>query len=140
MTAWIEQLVEKHGESSELFSDIGAPFAELDQSLCCESIFIEQRNVGAATQYLLDELSLKGQQPAELVVMGSNPVDVGPAAGSTTAQDAFDSALTIALNSEQFPFLESHVIDGKAVLPVAMYVEWMTHAAFRSSRTLDRLL
>ncbi len=34
---------------------------------------------------------------------------------------AFDLDLSVA----RFPFLKSHVIGGKAVLPVAMMVEWM---------------
>ena len=42
---------------------------------------------------------------------------------------AFDLELSI----EQYPFLESHVIDGKAVLPMAVMIEWMAHGAIHNN-------
>jgi len=37
------------------------------------------------------------------------------------------------LNVEQYPFLTSHVIDGKAVLPLAMMMEWLAHGALHGN-------
>ncbi|MDH3997761.1 MAG: polyketide synthase dehydratase domain-containing protein, partial [Desulfuromonadales bacterium] len=42
---------------------------------------------------------------------------------------AFDLELSI----EQYPFLASHVIDGKAVLPMAVMIEWMAHGAIHNN-------
>ncbi|MBM4076412.1 MAG: SDR family NAD(P)-dependent oxidoreductase, partial [Planctomycetes bacterium] len=41
------------------------------------------------------------------------------------------------LDVSRHPFLESHVIGGKAVLPVAMMVEWMAHAVFHRNPGLE---
>ena len=42
---------------------------------------------------------------------------------------AFDLEVSI----EQYPFLKSHVIDGKAVLPMAVMIEWMAHGAIHNN-------
>jgi hypothetical protein len=54
-------------------------------------------------------------------------------AESVPATPTLTTALTIELSSEQFPFMLSHVIDGRPVLPVAMYAEWMAHAALHTN-------
>src|SRR5260370_3896473 len=43
------------------------------------------------------------------------------------------AAFERTLDVEQFPFLKSHVIDSKAVLPLAMSMEWLAHAALHSN-------
>ncbi len=43
------------------------------------------------------------------------------------------------LDVTQHPFLESHVIGGKAVLPVAMIVEWLAHGAIHRNPGLELL-
>ncbi len=50
-------------------------------------------------------------------------------AGSWEFPDDLKSSLAFDISVERFPFLASHVIDGKAVLPLAMFMEWMAHAA-----------
>jgi acyl transferase domain-containing protein/NAD(P)-dependent dehydrogenase (short-subunit alcohol dehydrogenase family) len=42
-------------------------------------------------------------------------------------------ALRLTLNVDDFPFISSHVIDNKAVLPMAMIVEWLAHAALHGN-------
>jgi hypothetical protein len=51
------------------------------------------------------------------------PVTTGP----------LSEAFNLTLNVEEYPFLRSHVIDGKAVLPMAMIVEWLAHGALHGN-------
>jgi len=76
-------------------------------------------------RFLVEELAAGGSD-VEIVVLASTD-DATPSASARAS--ALNSALRIELSAEHFPFLTSHVIDGHAVLPVAMYVEWMAHAA-----------
>ena len=61
---------------------------------------------------------------------------------SPVASDRGDDlkvALELDLDVAKYPFLESHVIGGKAVLPVAMILEWMAHAAIHLNPGLELL-
>ena len=42
-------------------------------------------------------------------------------------------ALRLTLNVSDFPFINSHVIDNRAVLPMAMIMEWLAHAALHGN-------
>ena len=46
---------------------------------------------------------------------------------------AFEKTLDV----KQYPFLESHVIGGKAVLPVAVILEWLSHGAIHHNPGLE---
>jgi hypothetical protein len=46
-------------------------------------------------------------------------------------------AFTRELDVARYPFLASHVINGKAVLPAAMMVEWMAHGALHANPGLQ---
>jgi len=70
------------------------------------------------------------------------PVEVTVLAGISGAALSADmprpasplkEALRLALNVDDFPFISSHVIDTKAVLPMAMIVEWLAHAALHGN-------
>nr|WP_246559337.1 type I polyketide synthase [Geoanaerobacter pelophilus] len=70
------------------------------------------------------------------------PVEVVALAGGKTVPQAkpasprvkpLSEALAITLNVNNYPFLKSHVIDGKAVLPMAVIVEWLAHGALHSN-------
>jgi NAD(P)-dependent dehydrogenase (short-subunit alcohol dehydrogenase family) len=84
--------------------------------------------IEAGAELLTEELGRKDGE-AELVVL-AEPRSVSPA-GRT--EPALRTAITLDLSSDQFPFLTSHVIDGRPVLPVAMYIEWMAHAALHAN-------
>jgi acyl carrier protein/NAD(P)-dependent dehydrogenase (short-subunit alcohol dehydrogenase family) len=91
---------------------------------------VEVIDLQAGADYLVRELSTPPGGPVELVILGSR---AEAAAGDSAPQNvhlskAFDLELSVA----QFPFLASHVIDGKAVLPMAMIVEWLAHAAIHN--------
>jgi hypothetical protein len=44
-----------------------------------------------------------------------------------------DEAFSLTLTIDDYPFIRSHVIDGKAVLPMAMIVEWLAHGALHGN-------
>jgi len=77
-------------------------------------------------RFLVEELA-SGGSDVEIVALAG----MGELAPASTP--AAHTTLSIELSPERFPFLTSHVIDGRAVLPVAMYVEWMAHAAVHAN-------
>ena len=70
------------------------------------------------------------------------PVEVLALAGSTGEKLTLDAptparplleAFNLTLSVDDYPFIRSHVIDGKAVLPMAMIVEWLAHGALHGN-------
>ena len=55
----------------------------------------------------------------------------------TPEPDEIKPSFERLLDVAQHPFLESHVIGGKAVLPVAMIVEWLAHGAIHRNPGLE---
>ncbi|MDQ7826074.1 MAG: SDR family NAD(P)-dependent oxidoreductase [Candidatus Eremiobacteraeota bacterium] len=74
------------------------------------------------TEIFIRELCSSPDAPVEVVILGS---DTGTGCAPAEYTTAFESLLTI----EAFPFLNSHILDGQAVLPVAMMLEWLSHGA-----------
>jgi acyl transferase domain-containing protein/NAD(P)-dependent dehydrogenase (short-subunit alcohol dehydrogenase family)/acyl carrier protein len=81
----------------------------------------------AGAQLLVEELG-RADSEAELVVLAG-----GDTNAPTAAKPRLTKVLDIELSSDRFPFIASHVIDGRPVLPVAMYIEWMAHAALHAN-------
>ncbi|MGB0581622.1 MAG: SDR family NAD(P)-dependent oxidoreductase, partial [Limisphaerales bacterium] len=95
----------------------------------------------AGADYLVQELSTDPNGPVEVVVVAPSPgltdIKRGEQSGSlplspspppsVSAQG--EAAFTTEVSVEKFPFLKSHVINGKAVVPAALMIEWMAHAA-----------
>jgi acyl transferase domain-containing protein/NAD(P)-dependent dehydrogenase (short-subunit alcohol dehydrogenase family) len=87
----------------------------------------------AGADYLVRELSVGSRGPVEVVVvapsLGSR--DLGrhevPTAGEVCGPppSAGESALELSISVARFPVLRSHVVNGKAVVPAALMVEWM---------------
>ncbi len=84
----------------------------------------------------------RGGDPASLVPYGHRAAVVAPATPAPPATQATQPAqpaqrLRTAFRSDlavrTHPFLASHVMNGKAVLPVAVIVEWMAHAALHAN-------
>ncbi|UPT75511.1 MAG: SDR family oxidoreductase [Elusimicrobiota bacterium] len=65
---------------------------------------------------------LRGSGPAETVVLASLP----------GAKPALPLAFERDLTLEAYPFLESHVLAGRAVMPLAVSAEWLAHAALHA--------
>jgi acyl carrier protein/NAD(P)-dependent dehydrogenase (short-subunit alcohol dehydrogenase family) len=85
----------------------------------------------AGADYLIEEISTPPGGPVELVILGGSAeaASESPAHENIYVSKAFDLDVSI----EQYPFLTSHVIDGKAVLPMAVMIEWMAHAAIHNN-------
>jgi acyl transferase domain-containing protein/acyl carrier protein/NAD(P)-dependent dehydrogenase (short-subunit alcohol dehydrogenase family) len=76
------------------------------------------------------------------IAAATGPVEVTVLAGVKGTALSIDApkpavplkeALRLTLNVDDFPFISSHVIDNKAVLPMAMIVEWLAHAALHGN-------
>ena len=70
--------------------------------------------------------------PVEVVVLAGNApaaLTVTTPAAAKQLEEAFSLTLTVA----DYPFIRSHVMDGKAVLPMAMIVEWLAHGALHGN-------
>ena len=73
-----------------------------------------------------------GDAPVEIVALATLNAPGGavvPAAKPQSLSEAFALTLTIS----DYPFLRSHVLDGKAVLPMAVIVEWLAHGALHGN-------
>lgn len=102
--------------------------------------------LAAGAKFLADELSTLPGGPVEIVVLGALPGDkksdtaaerMPPAstAAEAPAQEvkpaaAMYPAFERELNIEACPVLRSHVINGRAVLPMALMVEWLATCGF----------
>lgn len=91
----------------------------------------------AGAQYLINEISTPG--PVELVILGSAPSTTATPYTSqgSTVQNSSPIGMTTSfertISIEDLPVLESHVMNGKAVLPTALIAEWLTHGAMHNN-------
>ncbi len=94
---------------------------------------IDVIDLQAGADYLLKELSTSPGGSVELVISGGNTeTHIGKLTEphqNICISKAFDLDLDIA----QYPFLKSHVINGKAVLPTALIIEWLAHGALHNN-------
>ncbi len=94
---------------------------------------IEVIDLQAGADYLLQEISTPPGGPVELVIMGGEVAEAEVEESRSHQNIYVSKAFDLDLSVEHFPFLKSHVIDGKAVLPMAVVVEWMAHAAIHNN-------
>jgi NAD(P)-dependent dehydrogenase (short-subunit alcohol dehydrogenase family) len=93
----------------------------------------------AGGNHCVAELAATG--PAEVVVLGSLSQDGKPAnstpPGLTAAGAAWPSDLPVAfereLNVLELPVLQSHVLAGHTVVPLALIIEWLAHGALHGN-------
>jgi acyl transferase domain-containing protein/NAD(P)-dependent dehydrogenase (short-subunit alcohol dehydrogenase family)/acyl carrier protein len=81
----------------------------------------------AGADFFVRELRQAGG-PVEVVVLGPGSglvQDAAPTARPQALAAVFERQVTV----EQFPVLRAHVLDHRAVLPMALMVEWLAHAA-----------
>jgi NAD(P)-dependent dehydrogenase (short-subunit alcohol dehydrogenase family) len=116
----------------------------LEKLFAEEGVAVIQPDRGG--EFLVRELSAPGGSDVEVVVLGAGSAVETPvsraanghgAPGGRGARPAASPALPVALERElsvaQCPFLASHVIDGRAVLPMAMAMEWLAHGALHGN-------
>ena len=110
--------------------DGGMVTPELKKVFAREGIDVIDLQAGA--DYLMKELSVE-EGPVELVIGGCDEDAIRESAGEGQGNLYVSKAFDLDLSIDQFPFLKSHVIDGKAVLPMAMMVEWLAHGAIHNN-------
>ncbi|PLX91663.1 MAG: hypothetical protein C0620_10695 [Desulfuromonas sp.] len=116
--------------------DGGMVTAALKKMFAAEGIDVIDLTGGS--RYLLEELN-SGDQAVEIVILGGHgtpdkTIDAAPPVTTPSGQPAGmeiypQEALTLQVSVAGMPVLKDHVIDGKAVVPMAMIVEWLAHAA-----------
>ena len=84
------------------------------------------------SKYLVDEICSTDDRHVEVVVLGESS-QTGSPTHETTPQSSLNIAFELELDTVRYPFLKSHVMNGKAVLPAAMMVEWLAHGAIHSN-------
>ena len=91
----------------------------------------------AGADYLLREMATPAGGPVEIVILG--PSAVRPSNGSLT--NAPDASLAVAFEREvsikTVPVLQSHVIKGHAVVPMALVLEWLADGAMHENPGLQ---
>ena len=94
----------------------------------------EENNVGvipkqAGAGSLVSEMSGNRKQPVEVVISAKPPYE--------TTDQKLSLAAESELNLQTHPVLESHVIDGKPVVPFALISEWLSHGALHENPGLQ---
>ncbi len=89
----------------------------------------------SGARYLVDEIAAAGG-PTEVLVLGSGSElpDQRPAEASVRGvDDELPLIFERTLATETHEFLASHVLNGRAVLPAAMTLEWLAHGALHGN-------
>jgi hypothetical protein len=94
----------------------------------------------AGAEAMVNELSCSDPSAIEVILGSSFPsADVAPPREQPKVETArgqsspMGLAFERVLDVEHHPFLRSHVLAGRPVLPVAMMIEWMGHAALHAN-------
>jgi acyl transferase domain-containing protein len=110
-----------------------------------EGVGVIDLKVGA--DYLMQEIAHEG--PVEIVVLGTltqkpaakinTPLTDSPTITETSEIPAVNMrvAFSRTLNVIDHTFLQSHIMNGHAVLPVAMITEWLAHGAMHDNPGLN---
>jgi len=132
--------------------DGGMVTAALKNLFASEGIAVIDLQLGA--QYLLQELAAK-DNPVEVVILGSDTEgddggsdsdsthdekeqaqqeNPGPESQNTLAGAIYaDKVLQFTVSTSTIPLLRHHVINGKAVVPMAMIIEWLAQGAMHNN-------
>jgi len=87
----------------------------------------------AGADYLVEEIATPPGGPVELVILGGREEAASEVSTQSHDNIYVSKAFDLEVSIEQYPFLKSHVIDGKAVLPMAVMIEWMAHGAIHNN-------
>ncbi|MCI0652690.1 MAG: SDR family NAD(P)-dependent oxidoreductase, partial [Planctomycetes bacterium] len=120
---------------SEVFQREGVGLIPLAAG--ARQLVAEMRGAAAVEVVLLGSpgAASAGGAPTPPLAPARARADAAPAAAGT------ESALPVAFETEvdlaSCPFLASHVLDGHAVLPMAMMIEWLAHGALHAHPGLE---
>jgi acyl transferase domain-containing protein/NAD(P)-dependent dehydrogenase (short-subunit alcohol dehydrogenase family)/acyl carrier protein len=92
---------------------------------------IDLIDLATGGELLSREIAASGD-PVEIIAL-AGAADDSPAAASPLPSGSLSEAFTLTLTTRDFPFIRSHVMNGKAVLPMAMIVEWLAHGALHGN-------
>ena len=101
-----------------------------------EGIDLIGKKAGAG--YFIDEFESGEKGVVEVVVMGGPPQGSGLSGlvskeDSTKTVDPIASSFELDLTIDHYPILKDHVMNGDAVLPAAVMIEWLAHGALRNN-------
>jgi malonyl CoA-acyl carrier protein transacylase len=85
--------------------------------------------LSAGADYLIGELTEVDHRATEIVIIGNEGVPAKPGPGLKPALAPMPVVFERVITLESVPVLKSHIIDGRAVLPMAITMEWLSHAA-----------
>ena len=85
----------------------------------------------AGGECFVREISRAPGSTVEVVVMGRMPSDLPGKDSSASPVDKL--AFELDLSVDSMPLLNSHVIKGHAVLPMALAIEWLAHGALHAN-------
>jgi len=97
---------------------------------------IEVIGMESGAAYLLDEIACDG--PTEVLILGSGSKvateEHTPAVATNgVVPDELPVIFERTITTDTHEFMESHVLDGHAVLPAAMTLEWLAHSALHGN-------
>ena len=111
--------------------DGGMVTPALKKVFAAEGVAVIDLKAGA--DYLVEEIATASGGPVELVILGGREEAASEVSSQSHDNIYVSKAFDLEVSVEQFPFLKSHVIDGKAVLPMAVMIEWMAHGAIHNN-------
>ncbi|WP_136513264.1 type I polyketide synthase [Geomonas edaphica] len=82
--------------------------------------------------FLAREMSAS-DAPVEIVAIAELPEQASVTPPAQARAQNLSEAFALTLTVPEYPFLRSHVLDGKAVLPMAVIVEWLAHGALHGN-------
>ncbi len=99
-----------------------------------EGVFLIPLQAGA--KCLVDEICCDDTSATEVLIGGGFDQAQAPSNQSASASGGRQATMTAferSVSVADHPFLASHQLSGKAVLPMAMIVEWLGHAALHTN-------
>ena len=96
---------------------------------------IEVIGLQSGARYLVDEIAT-ADGPTEVLILGSGSElpDQRPTVGSVmVADEELPVIFERTVATETHEFMASHVLNGRAVLPAAMTLEWLAHGALHGN-------
>jgi NAD(P)-dependent dehydrogenase (short-subunit alcohol dehydrogenase family) len=111
--------------------DGGMVTPALKKVFAAEGVSVIDLKAGA--DYLVEEIATLPGGPVELVILGGREEAASEVSSRSHDNIYVSKAFDLEVSIDQYPFLKSHVIDGKAVLPMAVMIEWMAHGAIHNN-------
>jgi NAD(P)-dependent dehydrogenase (short-subunit alcohol dehydrogenase family) len=94
---------------------------------------VEVIGLQAGSDTLLREIALPPGGGVETVILGRGAETNAAETPVPPAVEGLAEAVVLELSVDKYPFLSSHVMNGRAVLPLAMVAEWLAHGALHGN-------